>query len=507
MIGRLRLAEEVQARLDKPSPDHVSVLGPALYGKSVLLQEIAARYAPGRPGYLTSVYVDLRRRTPANDHELRERVAGKLQTALEKPWPEGAELLKFEDVAVAERLQLVGQELAKTDDTVLLVLDGFDDVLPNPGITRKVWDNLLRIAALPVFRYITGSRKPLRELCRTEDSRTSDFWEIFHDVPVMVDCFNERDWAELLAPFDNQNTTLDAAARERLDEWTGSVPVLCLALLQSLWEAAEPDSELGAKEIDRVAERLLVRRRQILTALWEDCSAEMNTDLADLSRRQLRAREVPENRLHRLERRGFIGQEGKRLRFVCRLMERFAARESEGVSSLQRVFGDRELFEHNIRMFLEMRLSQVHVVDGTLHGYVEQAIRHLQPEPRHALVWIRTIVDRALDVIWERELKDGVTIPPHWLEEWERAEVRNPPDDGRGRVPAERGRQMRLLRYATGAGVSGRSLRRLTKKISKPTGLLLEHLQSVGNFGQHQDDEVNRPFVVSVCQPSRSAPA
>jgi hypothetical protein len=188
-------------------------------------------------------------------------------------------------------------------------------------------------------------------------------------------------------------------------------------------------------------------------------------------------------------------------------MERFAARESEGVSSLQRVFGDRELFEHNIRMFLEMRLSQVHVVDGTLHGYVEQAIRHLQPEPRHALVWIRTIVDRALDVIWERELKDGVTIPPHWLEEWERAEVRNPPDDGRGRVPAERGRQMRLLRYATGAGVSGRSLRRLTKKISKPTGLLLEHLQSVGNFGQHQDDEVNRPFVVSVCQPSRSAPA
>jgi hypothetical protein len=244
MIGRLRLAEEVQARLDKPSPDHVSVLGPALYGKSVLLQEIAARYAPGRPGYLTSVYVDLRRRTPANDHELRERVAGKLQTALEKPWPEGAELLKFEDVAVAERLQLVGQELAKTDDTVLLVLDGFDDVLPNPGITRKVWDNLLRIAALPVFRYITGSRKPLRELCRTEDSRTSDFWEIFHDVPVMVDCFNERDWAELLAPFDNQNTTLDAAARERLDEWTGSVPVLCLALTARA-PATDPHGPLG----------------------------------------------------------------------------------------------------------------------------------------------------------------------------------------------------------------------------------------------------------------------
>jgi hypothetical protein len=70
------------------------------------------------------------------------------------------------------------------------------------------------------------------------------------------------------------------------------------------------------------------------------------------------------------------------------------------------------------------------------------------------------------------------------------------PDDGHGRVPGERGRQIRLLRYAA---VSGRSLRRLTRRITKPSALLLEHSQSVGNFGQHQDDVVTRPFAVSVC--------
>ena len=66
-------------------------------------------------------------------------------------------------------------------------------------------------------------------------------------------------------------------------------------------------------------------------------------------------------------------------------------------------------------------------------------------------------------------------------------------------MPGERGRQIRLLRYATGTAVSGRSLRRLTKRITKPSALLLEHLQSVGNFGQHQEDVVTRPFAVSVC--------
>ena len=150
-------------------------------------------------------------------------------------------------------------------------------------------------------------------------------------------------------------------------------------------------------------------------------------------------------------------------------------------------------------MLLEMRLSQLPEADKALHGYIEQAIRHLQPEPRHALVWMRSIVDRAFELVWETELKDGVTLPTAWLEEWERAGIQRIPDDGHGRVPGERGRQLHLLRLATGTGVGGRTVRRLTRRVSKPTALLLEHLQSVGNFGQHQGDEVTRPFAVSVC--------
>jgi hypothetical protein len=499
MVGRRSTIERIQNHLDRDQPEHVSVIGPARYGKSVILSELERRYAPGCPGYHTAVYLDLRLYTPETDDELRQQIADELQKVFADSWADITELLKFEDVELRERMQLVGRELAQTDDRVLLIMDGFDEVLANPGITRAIWDGLLRIADLPVLRLVTGSRRPLRELCVTEESRTSDFWEIFHDVPVVVGGFDEEDWSALIKTFVEAGVEIDTSARGALVQWTGNVPVLTVALLQSLWEEVEADAVVNSTEIDRLAERLLGRRRQILNALWEDCSAEMKTDLADLGRRELRVREVPEVRLIELERRGFVERRGKRLVSSCRLMERFAGGQAAGVNSLQRLFGEEVLFDDNIRMLLEMRLSQVPIADETLRGYVEQAIRHLQPEPRHALVWVRSIVDRAQDFIWGQEHRDGVTMPDNRIKELQRAGVQNLPDDGHGRVPGERGRQMRLLRFATGTSVGGRTLRRLAKRVTKPTAILLDHMQSVGNFGQHQEDKVSKAFAVSVC--------
>jgi len=208
---------------------------------------------------------------------------------------------------------------------------------------------------LLVVRYLTASRRPLRDLCRTDESRAADLWEVFHAAPVIVGCFEDSD-----------------------------------------------------------AEAVITEQRELLDALWEDCTAEMKADLADLTERDLRASEIPEHRLIRLERRGLVRKEGKKIRSSCRLMNRFASGEASEVGSLQRLFSEHGRFDHNIRALLEMRLAQVPVVDEALTGYVEQAIRH----------------------------------------------------------------------------------------VTRPTALLLEHLQSVGNFGQHQDDDVDRPFAVTVCMTS-----
>ena len=58
-----------------------------------------------------------------------------------------------------------------------------------------------------------------------------------------------------------------------------------------------------------------------------------------------------------------------------------------------------------------------------------------------------------------------------------------------GRLPRSRGRQCHILRAITGSA----DHRPVSKYVTKPTSLLVEHVHSVGNFGQHRDGAVVHP--------------
>ena len=60
MLGRESLVKRIEAHWMKSMPDHVSVVGPAHYGKSVLLRHLADAHRVGSGCYLTTTYVDLR---------------------------------------------------------------------------------------------------------------------------------------------------------------------------------------------------------------------------------------------------------------------------------------------------------------------------------------------------------------------------------------------------------------------------------------------------------------
>jgi len=53
MLGRRRLIEQIERRVLKPSPDHVQIVGPRLFGKSVLLKNLVERLSPGSAHYTT----------------------------------------------------------------------------------------------------------------------------------------------------------------------------------------------------------------------------------------------------------------------------------------------------------------------------------------------------------------------------------------------------------------------------------------------------------------------
>ena len=134
---------------------------------------------------------------------------------------------------------------------------------------------------------------------------------------------------------------------------------------------------------------------------------------------------------------------------------------------------------------MEFRLEQITNpgVDEDLRRFVSNAVRDLEPHPEDALTWIRSVADRALALIWEAELPGDKKLPPNWLKDWQLGGVTNPPED-QGKLPSSSGAQCQILRLITGSA----RISRQSRYITKTTYLLVDHLKSVGDFGQHRGD-------------------
>lgn len=493
MRGREKLFEQLCRHLTKKTPDHMSVVGPKLFGKSVFLYHVGNHFSKQNPYFFTAAYMDLRHSTPDSDMAFKRRFAGSLRETLKSLGSEIADYLDIEDENLSDMLHLVFEELESNNLKILAIFDGFDHILGSTNITRNLWDEMRTLAQRSSLCIVTGSRNRLRELCRTEESRTSDFWEIFYDTPLSVGCFDENDWDSLLHPFEERNIHLDSSARKEMINWTGGVPILAAALMQRLYIEIKKGAEISKSDVDRLAENAVEDRRELLLELWDDCTADMQSVLADLSGDEILISEVPDARRRGLTERGFVQVSGNRLKISCRLMKRFAVQQGVGIADMHRLFGDVSRFEKHIRGLLELRLSQIRNPDPALRGYVEKAIRDLHPDPAHSIVWARSIAERALDIIWEAELPADRKLPEEWTSNWKYI-LKDWPND-QGRLPRERGQQCYILRLITGT----KKVDKLSKYITKQTLLLVDHLQSAGDFGQHKEERISLGFAASVC--------
>ena len=368
MLGRERLFEKLCSHLTKPTPDHMCVVGPELFGKSVLLNHLASHFKDKSDHYVTSLYWDLRHSTPLTDDEFRRRLAERIKGALQSVQPELAEYLELENEGITDLLHLVFDEMDSKGLRFLAVLDGFDHVLAGSGITRNLWDEMRNLGQKASLRLVTGSRSRLRELCKTEDSRTSDFWEIFYDTPLLVGCFENHDWSGFLNPFKLRGSRVGRFRLKEIANWTGGAPVLAAALAGRLLAEAPEGASLSKPHVDSIAEEMAEERRELLAALWNDCPIELQSELAALAKRDVSLSEVLDRHRRDLELRGFARSSGNKLRSSCRLMARYAQQQAGEVNNLRRLFGDTERFERNIRSLLELRLPQIHSADSELTG-------------------------------------------------------------------------------------------------------------------------------------------
>ena len=436
------------------------------------------------------MYWDLRFETPRTDAEFRSRFAEHLRDSLAPDEPDLAEYLDPGDEAVSDLLALVFEDLHGRRGRVLAVLDGFDHLLGDFGITRNLWDELRTLAQTGGLCLVTGSRDRLYDLCKDEESRTSNFWQIFHDPPFRVGGFQDEDWYGFLAPFASRGIRVDGSAEKEIRNWTGGVPVLAAALADRLIADRRGGEVISKADVDRVAGAMANEPLDSVRALWDDCPIELRSALTELSTTDnARATEVPERRKRQLLFRGFAQESRGGLRSSCRLMAEYARRRKDEVAYLNRLFGDPDCFDDNIQGMLELRLEGIASrVDPRLAEFVRKAIRDLHPDPNGAVVWMRSIAETALDLIWKAELGPDRSLP----EAWKFAGI----VFDEGRFPGNRGPQCAILRGITGTGQSAR----VAEFVTKPTCLLVDHIHSIGNFGQHRDgQEVSLPTAASFC--------
>jgi len=494
MRGREEPINKLCRHLTKATPDHVSVIGPKFIGKTVILEHIAKRFSDDNPHYITALCWDLRHSTPESDADFKQRFAGEVKNALHPVRPDLAAELDLTRDDIGEMLEAIFSIIEDDGQRVLAVFDGFDRVLDAGAITRNLWDYLRDLAHKTSLRLVIGSQRRLQELCKTEGSRTSDFWEIFYDTPLEISPLAEDDIEGFLEPFLDLDITFDTSARKEIMNWAGGVPLLTAAIMARIFEHVKSGSTVLKQDVDHVAQEVLVQCQSQLDELWLDCKADMQADLATLTEREIPLSEIPELRSTMLKKRGYVKVSRNRLKSSCRIMEHFARQKSSGVANLQRLFGTYHRFEQNIRSLLEMRLSQTRNIDRDLHKYVENAIRDLYPKPGDSTVWMRTIADRALEIVWEAELPLDRTLPQTWKEEWKHAGERWS-EDSQGRLPQRKGSQCQILRLMTGT----MNAKPVAKYLTKTTYLLLDHLQSIGDFGQHKEGDIGLHFAASAC--------
>ena len=103
MLGRVSLFNTLQSRL----PNHVTVMGPRWYGKSVLLHHLANTHRASSQHYLTTAFIDLRHRTPESDADFLERFGMEIKKALNLVNKDLAGYLDLKDISILRKLEFV----------------------------------------------------------------------------------------------------------------------------------------------------------------------------------------------------------------------------------------------------------------------------------------------------------------------------------------------------------------------------------------------------------------
>lgn len=491
MLGRAKIMQRLWDDLTKPSPSHLSIVGPRYAGKSVILRGLAERMGKQDSPYKAVILWDLGHQTPVSDEAFYKLLCRRIGEGIKAVSPLYSEHLLSVDSDEYSELREVLDALKQDGINLLMLWDGFDKPLGTGKLTRNLWDNLRELASSPNLRLVTATRRTLHELIRSTESQASDFWNIFDLKPVKVEVFDAADHDDILKKIPG--ITFSTGAMNELENWTAGYPPLYLAVLNKIIEV-NPASEVDNLVVNDAAGKALDGVVHILNDLWSDCPEKAK----DLYRHLVEHGERLTSEVGKIEsavltEKGFVRQSGNKTSKGCRLLELHLQNQGKDASSIVRLFGTSEDYRTNVRSLLEVRFSQLRNFDKTFLRFIERSIEDIPDNPEVCLANIRGIVDRALDLIWEAELGSDHKIPENYFSDWHYNGEKGAENYWDKKFPSKRGHQIRLLQLLTGTDKSAAKATR----VSKNTYALASAAHGFGDFGQHIDSPVSLGVAVA----------
>jgi hypothetical protein len=479
LVGRKSAMQRLTSSLAKPTPDHLQIVGPRFFGKTVLMHALAAKIRSGDSRFKTVALWDLAHNTPATDDDFVKALVQQIADQISSFNTDYADHLRGADGTGYSELREVIDILDGEKVKILVLWDGFDKAFGSSRLTRNLWDQLRDLASRPGLRIVTASRKPLHELPRDSESKTSDFWGLFDTSPVRLQCLDDEELGQATGQLTT--VTFGPGAKTELLNWTAGVPPLIFSVLNKVNEAFKGATVEGA-DINRLATESIRDLNPFLGSLWSDCPESSKDLYFELVEAQsFDAKTCKYSDVAPLEEKGFATRSGARIHAGCRLLQTYIKEIGADSGSIGRLFGSQGAFEANGRIFLERRFTQTEVSDPDLRLFLSRCLTDIPDHIDVCLYSIRGIVDRVLDLIWNAELGPKRQIPVEYTTEWQFRGERGANEDWAGQCPTSRGLQVRLLKLLT----SPERAAVKAKYVTNVTYTLVESAHSFANLGQH----------------------
>jgi len=488
-IPRLLAREAIMARiwsdLTKATPSNLSLVGPRYVGKTVIMNALAQRAADEASPYSFALHWHLGHVAPVSDDDFIAQLCEKLQACLAASGRDTSDYRSYLKNCSFAELREVTDALDDEGQAILMLWDGFDKPLGQGKLSGHLWDQMRTLFYGKKHKIITATRKPLRELIRSQDAITSPFWNIFDMNPVRLQAFDSNDCEAVLGELADYN--FQAGAKTELINWTSGFPPLFLGVLNQIVRD-NPGSSVSNEAVNQAAEKALGELSDIVADVWQDCPAgaqDLYLHLVD--RGDLSSSEAGRLEAACLLEKGFAGESGRKLNAICRMLQRYLQGQGQDTGSMGRLFGTWDDYRANIRSLLERRLAQMSRFDDRLYRLVARAIEDIPDYPDDCLNNLTSIEERALDLIWQREFGESKIIPQETIDYWDKIDpfgkiVQRIKEQVGNTVPDDRGIQCGILQLLTGSRMKFETR---AKHTTKDTYVLINAIHSFRNRDQH----------------------